>query len=60
MRQGGFGSTGVAIYYPKSGAAYDRDPDRSGYDAANELFPVEFVQKEQWAQFLREYWKVAP
>jgi hypothetical protein len=60
MRQGGFGSTGVAIYYPNSGAAHDRDPDRSGYDAANKLFPVEFVQKEQWARFLREYWKVVP
>jgi hypothetical protein len=57
-RQGAFGSTGLGIYYPNSGSAYEKDPDREGYDAANNLFPVEFVQKEHWAQFLREYWKV--
>lgn len=57
-RQGAFGSTGLGIYYPNSSAAYDMDPDRDGYDAANTVFPVEFVQKERWAQFLREYWKL--
>ena len=57
-RQGAFGSTGLGIYYPNSGSAHDKDPDREGYDAANNVFPVEFVQKEHWARFLREYWKV--
>ena len=57
-RQGAFGSTGLGIYYPNSGTAHDKDPDRDGYDAANNVFPVEFVQKEHWARFLREYWKV--
>jgi hypothetical protein len=57
-RKGAFGSTGLGIYYPNSGTAHDKDPDREGYDETNDLFPVEFVQKEHWARFLREYWKV--
>jgi hypothetical protein len=56
-RQGPFGSTGLGIYYPDSAAAHNSDPDRDGYDANNTRFPVEFVNKEQWAKFIREYWK---
>jgi hypothetical protein len=57
-RQGPYGSTGLGIYYPSSATAHDSDPDREGYDAANTHFPVEFVHKEKWATFVREYWKL--
>ncbi len=60
LRQDKYGSHGLAIYFPKSGTAYERDPDGDGYAADNQLFPVEFVQKEQWAEFLRRYWKLVP
>jgi hypothetical protein len=56
-RQGQFGSTGLGIYYPSSATAHNSDPDRDGYDANNAHFPVEFVNKEQWAKFVREFWK---
>ena len=36
----------------------DSDPDREGYDATNTHFPVEFVNQERWATFVREYWKL--
>jgi hypothetical protein len=57
-RRGSFGSTGLGIYYPGSAAAHNSDPDREGYDASNTHFPVEFVHKEHWATFVREYWKL--
>jgi hypothetical protein len=57
-RQGAYGSTGLGIYYPSSAAAHDRDPDREGYDVNNPRYPVEFVDKERWAMFVREYWKL--
>jgi cysteine peptidase C11 family protein len=59
-RQGSFGSTGLGIYYPSSAAAHGKDSDREGYEAENDVFPVEFVKKEQWAGFLHEYWKLVP
>jgi hypothetical protein len=59
-RRGDWGSNGIAIYYPASGAAYAGDPDGDGYRADNQEFPVEFVQRESWAEFLRAYWKLVP
>jgi hypothetical protein len=59
-RQGKYGSNGLAVYYPITGGAYKRDPDREGYAADNKHFPVEFVQKEKWAAFLRHYWNLVP
>lgn len=59
-RRGAWGSNGLAIYYPRSAAAYQKDPDGDGYAAGNTLFPVEFVEKESWAPFLHQYWKLVP
>jgi hypothetical protein len=59
-RQGKFGSAGVSIYFPASGAHKATDPDGGGYDENNTVYPVEFVQKEQWAAFLRAYWLLVP
>jgi len=60
QRKDGWGSNGLAIYYPSSAAAYARDPDSDGYAAGNKVFPVEFVEKEAWAAFLRQYWTMVP
>ena len=60
QRKGGWGSNGLAIYYPSSAAAYAKDPDSEGYAAGNKVFPVEFVEKESWAAFLRRYWTLVP
>ena len=59
-RQGAFGSHGVSIYFPNNRAAHKADPDGKGYDEGNKHFPVEFVEKEQWATFLRSYWELVP
>lgn len=60
LRQDKYGSHGVAIYFPGSRASYRGDPDREGYEAGNTKFPVEFVQRETWAAFLRRYWELVP
>ena len=59
-RQDKYGSNGLAIYYPVSAAAYAKDVDGAGYAADNKTFPVEFVEKERWSTFLRQYWKLVP
>ena len=58
LRQGKYGSHGIAIYFPGSYAAYRTDPDRDGYEAGNTKYPVEFVDRETWAAFLRRYWEL--
>jgi hypothetical protein len=59
-RQGGWGSNGLGIYYPATRAEYTRDHDGDGYKLDNKKFPLEFVQKERWAQFLHRYWALVP
>jgi hypothetical protein len=61
LRRGKFGSTGIAIYFPKSGEIYKEDPyEQSGYEKENQLFPVEFVQRFHWADFLHAYFERMP
>jgi Clostripain family len=60
LRKGNWGSNGIAIYYPATAATYQSDPDGGGYAAANTVFPVEFVERESWASFLRQYWTLVP
>jgi Clostripain family len=57
-RQGDWGSTGLAIYFPKTLTLYTDDPyAENGYEKSNTFMPVEFVQKERWTDFLHAYWK---
>ena len=68
-RQGMFGSNGLAIYFPPSGSAYKDDwLSERGYDNSRTLatgekapdFPVEFVERHYWADFLHVYFKNFP
>jgi hypothetical protein len=60
-RQGAYGSNGLAIYFPASALEYKNDPyAEGGYDKANQLYPVEFVQNEHWADFLHAFWMRVP
>lgn len=54
-RQGEYGSSGLSIYFPESKAAFDADPDHEGYLPSNTYYPVEFVSKYSWSQFLGSY-----
>jgi hypothetical protein len=55
-RRGPFGSNGLAIYFPDSGHQYREDQyAQGGYERTNTLYPVEFVQKEAWADLLHAY-----
>ncbi len=54
-RQGQFGSSGLAVYFPASKVAFDQDPDRDGYLPGNTQYPVEFVQTQKWSRFLQAY-----
>jgi hypothetical protein len=61
LRSGSYGSNGMAIYFPVSNTQYKSDVfERGGYKKDNHLFPVEFVEKEKWADFLQAYFKVVP
>ena len=55
MRQGEFGSMGLAIYFPGSHFEYYGDPDRDAYRTADVPYPVEFVEKEKWVDFVHAY-----
>jgi len=59
-RQNRYGSNGISIYFPASAEQKTSDADGTGYDADNTVYPVAFVEKEQWAAFLRRYWQLVP
>jgi Clostripain family len=53
--QGPFGSQGLAIYFPATTQDFMADYDHAGYLKDNTNYPVAFVQKEKWADFLKAY-----
>ncbi len=55
LRQGSFGSQGLAIYFPRSRLEFENDPDHDAYSAGNTNYPVEFVDKQKWSKFLHAY-----
>jgi len=71
-RGGTFGSFGLAIYFPRTGALYKTDPIASGggYEKippnatpeqkGKVKWPVAFVQETAWPDFLHNYFKAAP
>jgi hypothetical protein len=59
--QGNFGSNGLAIFFPESGARYNTDPfEEGGYQKANTYYPIQFVQDHRWADFLAAWFAAAP
>jgi Clostripain family len=55
-RQAEYGSNGLAIYFPISGADYRDDPfEEGGYRKDNRVWPVEFVERTSWPDFLSAY-----
>lgn len=60
LRQGEYGSKGLAIYFPETGAAFQVDPSRDGYTEANTVHPVQFIQDHRWDNFLHAYYKKVP
>jgi hypothetical protein len=60
-RRDGFGSHGLSIYFPASRSYYQADPyERGGYRKSNTFYPVEFVMRETWADFLHAYFAKVP
>jgi hypothetical protein len=59
LRQGAFGSQGLAIYFPKSRLEFENDPDHEAYRPGNTYYPVEFVDKQKWSKFLHAYFAEA-
>jgi hypothetical protein len=60
-RQGSYGSNGLAIYFPSSESEHVNDPwAEGGYEKNNTFYPVEFVQKERWSDFLHHLWSKVP
>jgi len=50
------GSHGVAIYFPPTQDAFDKDPDHTGYMQGNPHYPVDFVDDHKWDEFLKTYY----
>lgn len=60
-RLGAYGSKGLAIYFPGSEHDHLNDPyAEGGYEKDNQFYPVEFVQREKWTDFLHSYWSKVP
>jgi hypothetical protein len=60
-RQDGYGSKGIAIYFPVSGTQYKNDEfAENGYEKSNTNNPVEFVQTQHWSDFLKSYFLAVP
>jgi hypothetical protein len=66
LRQGAFGSHGLAIYFPPNGISYEQDwLAEHGYEnsrtrpagQAAAAFPVEFVERHYWSDFLHVYFQ---
>jgi len=47
-----YGSEGLAIYYPESSEVFYKDYFHEGYLKSNKDRPVDFVQRESWADLL--------
>jgi hypothetical protein len=65
-RRGTFGSHGLAIYFPPDASSYEKDwIKEDGYENSRTrphgrkppVFPVEFVEKHYWSDFLHVYFK---
>jgi hypothetical protein len=55
----GFGSHGLAIYFPRDGQAYCFDGSTEcGYERCNTHEPVEFVHDTVWTDFLHRYFAI--
>lgn len=54
-RQGTFGSEGLAIYFPQSQLEFDNDADGNAYRPGNTYYPVEFVDRQKWSNFIHAY-----
>jgi hypothetical protein len=50
-----YGSRGLALYLPQNKTDFLADPHSGGYYKANTQHPVEFVQREKWADFINAY-----
>jgi hypothetical protein len=55
LRQGAYGSHGLAIYFPENKSIYEHDPYKDGYSESNSIFPIEFVKNHMWDNFLTTY-----
>ena len=59
-RLGSFGSSGLAVYFPSRRVLFDSDPDSEGYEETNAIYPVEFVERLRWDNFLHAYYALNP
>jgi hypothetical protein len=50
-----YGSFGLAIYFPASKQAFNRDGWSDGYLRSNKFKQIEFVASERWSAFLQSY-----
>ncbi len=57
LRQGKFGSRGLAIYFPENESLFSLDPFHDGYCQRNIYYVVQFVAEQEWDQFLEAYFK---
>jgi len=54
------GSHGLAIYFPPTQAVFNNDPDHTGYEQGNTVYPVDFVIHHLWDNWLKDYYSNIP
>jgi hypothetical protein len=61
LRQGSYGSYGLAVYFPATATDHANDPfAEGGYEKSNTYYPVDFVRDYDWTDFLHSYWSRVP
>jgi hypothetical protein len=55
LRSGPYGSHGIAIYFPETKGAFNRDAWHTGYLRSNKVKVIDFVANEHWSAFLQAY-----
>lgn len=52
----GYGSHGIAIYFPQTSSDYTSDGDYPGYEESNTSYPVDYVNDHTWDNFLQRFY----
>jgi len=50
------GSYGISIYFPPDRAAYNNDPEHTGYEESNTVYPVDFISDYHWDNWLQTFY----
>jgi uncharacterized repeat protein (TIGR01451 family) len=54
----GYGSYGLALYFPQDITAYNNDSESYAYEEGNTYYPVDYVDDHNWDNFIHRFYDV--